>query len=314
MSGICIPGATIIGNVSTGAGGGGADLTDIDATAERTDPRLIFDCLSPRAVITKDGTIKFAAANEWPVEYRDGVAVGRHEPEPQATNLAEYSSDLTHYTANGTANITTSSTLTNPTGSAAMVVTTSGKVGDGLYVRGLVTQGETYTASVFVHVPTLSAGSMTIGLKPLGGETITVDFAARTSTVPVEYKYGFDDFSGGWVRYWFTGTATETTARHAFVFYGGASSVFAIWGAQIEAGTYPTSPIVTTGTAATRAAALAFVQNPALFATAARVYYTDGTTYDIEFNGAAHGEIPTASKPWSTRYIDGVSYTKGFSR
>ncbi|WP_425133774.1 hypothetical protein, partial [Enterobacter hormaechei] len=81
-SGIVIPGA----NVMTLPPGEWVDLSDIDLTSSALDYRVSFSCASNHAYYSADGTIQFAAPDVWPLEYRDGVAVGRHEPEVQSDN------------------------------------------------------------------------------------------------------------------------------------------------------------------------------------------------------------------------------------
>jgi len=60
---------------------------------------LLSESLHPRITYTgpthlywsKSGTLALSAVNEWPLEYQNGKAIGRHAPEPAATNLQPYS-------------------------------------------------------------------------------------------------------------------------------------------------------------------------------------------------------------------------------
>lgn len=63
------------------------DLSPIDLTSEVLDERLHYLCDSPHSCWGADGAIYSAKPNEWPVEYINGIAAGRHEPELEATNL-----------------------------------------------------------------------------------------------------------------------------------------------------------------------------------------------------------------------------------
>ncbi|MBK5145988.1 hypothetical protein I2494_20170 [Budviciaceae bacterium BWR-B9] len=65
------------------------DLSPIDMTTEPLDLRLRYHCDSQHAYIGTDGFLHYAGIDKYPVEY-DPVTrlpLGRHEPEPQATNI-----------------------------------------------------------------------------------------------------------------------------------------------------------------------------------------------------------------------------------
>lgn len=305
MKGIIIPGALVLGRMSDS--GDGNDLSDIDLTSATLDPRLTFQCVSQHAYYDSDGLIKFAAPNEWPLEYRDGIAIGRHEPEPQRTNVITDSlltADVLPGSSSGAADwrsyrATANDFVTAPDGRQARVVTiTADGVGSGIYQRASLLNAA-FPISISAYCKTSSACSV-YAERGTGGRIV---FGA----------------AAGWQRGTGVITGAESSYAGTLVAYSTADNkngdTFALCGLQAEAGEFATSPIITTpGVAATRAAAFAFVPNPGLLATAARIYYTDGTTYDIEFSGAASGEIPPASLPWATRYIEGISYAKGFSR
>ncbi|HAZ7413387.1 TPA: hypothetical protein J8I72_004586 [Escherichia coli] len=323
MKGLFIRGTPIFGNVTNSSS---ADLSDIDMTAERTDPRLIFECLSPRAVIARDGSIQYAPANEWLVEYKDGVAIGRHEPEPQDTNLLIWSSSFNAWTKGGIT-VTQNAAPDISGGNTAQMLTASA----------------TSYSRVFVS-PRLSAGNNTLTLIVRAGSTPylhgtfedigttnTMRFYANMTTLEtsvvvvrgiISGEMTARKFVGGWVMLTLHAVLPADSGYYVFFgpsnILGGVSAMVGdtIYAAftQLEHGPVATSLIATNGAAATRAAAFAWVKNPGLMATAARIYYTDGTTHDIALNGAERGAIPQASKDWATRYIEGISYAKGFSR
>lgn len=290
MGWIHVPGATVIGNVS--GAGGGANLSDIDMTADRADPRLIFECLSPRAFIAKDGTIQFAAPNDWPLEYKDGVAVGRHEPEPQRTNyrLNSIAPPGNFY-------------LMAKTGS--LVPTPTGETG---YIEYLTQSGISATAAMFYDLTFDSDRKITFSVIGKNGTaTLTMGREGNTERPVLGSEFGLTVLHTQYV-------STDARNRYSIFFGNQPQRTGYVWSAQLEEGEFATSPIITSSAAATRAAAFGAVLNPGMLATAARIYYTDGTTYDIDLAGTPRGAIPQSSKDWGARYIEGISYAKGFSR
>lgn len=71
-----------------------AKTLTISLLASVLDPRLTYT--GPAHFYrTEYGQLALSAANEWPLEYVNGVAAGRHEPEPATTNLQAYSRGAT---------------------------------------------------------------------------------------------------------------------------------------------------------------------------------------------------------------------------
>ena len=79
--GIWTPGAVTIGRVKAGS-----QNVVIDLTTTQLDSRLTYTGPA-HSYLGSDEKLSTSAENEWPIEYVNGVAVGRHEPEPAATNL-----------------------------------------------------------------------------------------------------------------------------------------------------------------------------------------------------------------------------------
>ncbi|MCX8967473.1 hypothetical protein EHW66_21690, partial [Erwinia psidii] len=128
-AGLYIPGViTIGGNSST------AELV-IDMTSETLNGRVSY-VGPPHFFWSADGTLqKSASVTTWPLEYRNGVAVGRHEPEPQATNYqggSLISAITSDFVATSTA---VAETLTGPTG-ADVVALRSDFLKTALYANG----------------------------------------------------------------------------------------------------------------------------------------------------------------------------------
>jgi hypothetical protein len=281
-----------IGNENAG-GCAGADLSDVDLTAARIDRRVKFQCASHRAYHAADGTIQFAEPDVWPLEYVNGVPVGRHEPEPQATNyrLGSRAPGATLYRLKKTGT-------------------------DVISPAGVPEAIEYVTAQT--STPVIAALLYDLTLPESG--PVTVSAIGRNGTAELTVRKNGDSVAVGFTDSEFSRAvllsdydATATRNRYAVYFPRDNGATGYIWHMQIETGDIATSPIMTTTSAVTRAAAFATVTNPGGQATAIRVHYSDGTTdeYDFGANGSDI-QLPQSATNWGTRYITRIQYARGF--
>ncbi len=77
---------------------------------------------------------------------------------------------------------------------------------------------------------------------------------------------------------------------------------------QVESGSYATSPIITDGSAVTRAQAFAYVLTQT--AKGMTVTYSDGTTDSFTFSGEYEYALPNPSAHWGARYITRIAYQR----
>ncbi|QCT20825.1 hypothetical protein FEM41_14805 [Jejubacter calystegiae] len=313
----------MLGNIESGNGSGGADLSDIDLTSQSLDSRIKYQCASSHAYYAADGTIQFAEPDVWPLEYRDGVVVGRHEPERQTTNL------LTHATNFGEWRAANSS------------VTNSDEMLFANEHAQFVTATATATYTRVYQTPTLADGDCVFTLYVKPGTTNYLHATLEDSTRQNSSHFYADlvTLTGGIVTAvgnlpvtvsvkkldtgWFivTATATMPLTSPYYVYFGAANApktVAATAGdsiivgfTQIEQGAVQTSPIVTQGAAGTRAAAFASVRiYPGL--TGLRISYSDGNTDIVRLDGQADDwyQLPASTSSWGERYIQRISYFK----
>lgn len=191
--------------------------------------------------------------------------------EEQRTNLLTYSSELEN-TAWIKLNTTVSAnTTTAPDGTSAAdtLIATTINADHVIDESFSAIAGTTYTMSGYVK----AAGLTSIGLRftnaslwPLGGSP-QVSFNLVTKTMTVisgqPSAYTITEVNNGWFRIAVSATcAVSGIAGARFQLVSGLSNVFLgdgssgsyIWGAQLEAGAFPTSYIPTTSATVTRAA------------------------------------------------------------
>ncbi|HCM9151728.1 TPA: hypothetical protein N5K88_001825 [Enterobacter cloacae subsp. cloacae] len=288
-SGIVIPGA----NVMTLPPGEWVDLSDIDLTSSALDYRVSFSCASNHAYYSADGTIQFAAPDVWPLEYRNGVAVGRHEPERQSTNYMNsvHPENMTSAVAGSTLNRSAViSMLGLPTISAKLITPSASMSVYSLFgiAGGQPGPGKPGVVSVWISVDE--------------AEPFTVYTNNETQFIPRQIEPGLqkiilrDALKIDYVMMGLRNVQASYTAR--------------MCGFQCEAGAIVTSPILANGTPTTRSAAFVTVKNPGGVATAMRISYSSGESDEISFNGADESQIPFSSTDWGKRYIQRIEYIR----
>ena len=156
--------------------------------------------------------------------------------EPQRTNLATYSEQFDDASWIKTSATITANTTTSPSGVSnadTLVITSLGSLLKQIISYSAVT-GQTITASIFVK-------NQTTNFLTFGGAT-----PAGTDV------YSIETISNGWYRHKVTRTFTTTVVGTVqFIIYNQIGTHF-IWGAQLEAGSYPTSYIPTVASTVTR--------------------------------------------------------------
>jgi len=232
---------------------------------------LVVDNVSVKEVLfdQPDGTLTlFEHPNNVPrVEYdADSNRLGLLVEEAR-TNLVTYSEDFSNWgnirsTTNGNTAVSPDGTLT----ADALVGTAVSD--DHAVETSITTTAQPYTFSAFIK-----AGDKSFARLWQTNDSILADFDLTNLTVG--HTFGsptattIEDVGNGWRRCSITMTPTAGTRTFRIyalegdndkVYLGdGSTEDIYIWGAQVEAGSFPTSYIKTTGSTATRSADVASI-------------------------------------------------------
>lgn len=188
--------------------------------------------------------------------------------EEARTNICLQSEDFsTTWVLNGNASVNTNQT-TAPDGSttADQLIDDAG-TGTGLVdarIPVTVATGTVYTYSVFIKQDQLSWAYLRTNALSIDGESFFDVGNGVVGTKSANHNSsGIEDYGNGWYRCWitFTSDSVDTSGNVTLgpadadadntVDLDGTSSIF-VWGAQLEAGSFPTSYIPTTTASVTR--------------------------------------------------------------
>ena len=218
--------------------------------------------------VNRDGLIETVQDNIPRIDFSDGE--GSLLLEPQRTNLVTYSEQFENWTPEN-ANVTTNATI-SPDGyltADAIIEDTSNA--DHNRAQGILLTAASYTGSVFLKKYNTTWCAVYI-YNPSGGKGIRHWINLDTLTAGTSAAIGsgitaplmLTDYGNGWVRAsitftadasgWYLYVANAQTNGGSSSYTGDGTSGFYAWGAQLEAGSYPTSYIPTSGSAVTRVA------------------------------------------------------------
>ena len=303
---------------------GPAGYPPINLLASTLDSRIVYD--GPQVYyINRNGNLVPSAANEWPLTFIDGVAVGRVPPEGGSINYQIGGLGTGWVSTFNRIPLTSTEDSVYHGNLAGIVTPTAENNSHFLYAKSLgdsvIDVGETYTATVI--------------LKANGIQFIQVYWNAGSAGISSHYS-NFDlinkavsgaatsafitEISDGWVLCSTTTTATGdgsalspiavasipsmTSTRLPSYASDGASS-FSVASAQVEKKPFATSPIVTDASPSARPMASAKVAMNG--ATSIDITYSDGSVVNVPSVGG-YASIPQADSAWGSKYITRIDF------
>ena len=224
---------------------------------QRLDSRITYSRNSTATYLGSDGLIKTALVNEPRFEFdTDGNCLG-FLIEESRTNLHLYSEDLSNWSAETGASVTSNAHIA-PDGTQTADALNGTTAGSSAYRITTLSNATTYTFSVFLkYISGVANIEIQIGDAPFSRSSTT--FNVQTGTL-VSTAGGsatinsIENYGNGWYRYSITRTTTSSGVGFMDINHTTTTpSTFAVWGAQIEVGSFATSYIPTTTTSVTRA-------------------------------------------------------------
>ena len=210
--------------------------------------------------INKYGLIETVASGQSRLNYPliDGVVNGcpHHILEPARTNLVSKSKDINTWSNQNSPTSTANDTI-SPDGGLNADKITSTVLNSAKFISVTTINATVYSISVFVK----NVNSQRSRIEIYNSPNCIIEFnwinnTPSTHSVTTFTNVGYEYYGDGWWR--ITANFTATGTSNGFYIYPdrvvGTNSIYA-WGAQLEAGSYPTSYIVSnSGSATTRVA------------------------------------------------------------
>ena len=300
---------------------GPAGYPPINLLASTLDSRIVYD--GPQVYyINRNGNLVQSAANEWPLTFIDGVAVGRVPPDNGVVNFLTQSSNLSETSWSRTrVNVIEASDELSTAYTYSLIPTAvSGSHSVQQIATGSFTDGSKYTFSWCFK----SYGYGFIRLRVYDDIGVLGDSVVDLSDGDVSSGASgttVTNLGSGWFRV--TETITFSSARGsaylgimAWVYNSATGSSFIGDGVsgvlscapQMERSSFATSPIITNASAVTRYSASAKVAMNG--ATSIGITYSDGSAVNVP-SVDGYASIPRADSAWGSKYITRIDFNVG---
>ena len=264
------------------------------------DAQVEQGLVATKVIETGASTAQAGILEDMPrLDYSGGATCPSLLLEPSRVNFITQSEYTGSYGKNETPVITDNAHI-SPEGVQNATNLNIDSVSEGFFVFPTsVTSGTSYTISVFIKY---IDGSQTIRFghagAGFGGDNNNV-FNVSTGVVVSESggTCSVEDYGNGWYRLIATRTAAASSTG-GLILYGNAetNSNFAVYGFQMEAGSYPTSYIPTYGASVTRS-----VDSCSKTGISSLIGQTEGTLF-VDFNDT--GFTPSNASPYIEIYND----------
>ena len=221
--------------------------------------------------------------------------------EEQRTNLQTYSDNFSNAAWTKSAASITSNTIVAPDGTLTgdKLVEDTATSEHGIGDPFAFTSGTTYTGTIYAKKAERTLCRFGAGNSATWPASIIVDLSSGTITSTVSGSGAVTDVGNGWYRISVTGTALATASTNFSVrlvstgtttsYTGDGYSGIYIWGAQLEAGAFPTSYIATVAATVTRsadAASMTGTNFSSWYNQGEGSLYTECATLSTAYNGS----------------------------
>lgn len=303
---------------------GPAGYPPINLLTSTLDSRIVYD--GPQVYyINRNGNLVQSAANEWPLTFIDGAAVGRVPPEGGSINYQIGGLGIGWVRSFNRIPLTSTEDSVYQGNLAGTVTPTAENNSHFLYAKSLgdsvIDVGETYTAAVI--------------LKANGVQFIQVYWNAGSTGISSQYS-NFDlinkavsgtatsafitEISDGWVLCSTTTIATGDGSALSSIavasipsmastrlpsYASDGESSFSVASAQVEKNPFTTSPILTDVSPSARQTASAKVAMNG--ATSIDITYSDSTVVNVQ-SVDGYAAIPQADSAWGSKYITRIDF------
>lgn len=289
----------------------------INMLSPTLDSRVIYE--GPQVYYAnRNGNLVQSAADEWPLTFIDGVAVGRVPPELMGANSVLYSGDII---SSLWVKLRTDITLAPGYLTSDNTFKLTPTIVNGAHyiqqnIEGEFGEDEFYTFSCFAK----SDGYKYARLRAADGAGFISDVVVNLETGDIysgQQNSIVTYIGGGWFR--FTElivvrgnganklgiTIGVNNNSNQLTYPGDGSSGILVSSPQIEKSPFATSPIVTESSPVTRTTTSAkVVMNGA---TSIDITYSDGTVVNVQAIGD-YAAIPQADSAWGSKYITTIKF------